>query len=50
MGVSLARSVELAVQWPLNPVTRENFHLARSVGLGASRRLAQDLCCGLSGF
>ena len=53
-GVSLARSVELTAQWdeilwigPANPVTLEDFRLARSCGLEEFRRTAGDLHCGL---
>ena len=44
-GISLARSVELTAQWdeilwagPVNPITLEDFQLARSAGLGEFRR------------
>ena len=56
-GVSLARSVELTAHWdeilgigPVNPVTLEDFRLARSGGLGEFRRVAGDIHCGLSEF
>ena len=57
-GISLARSVELTAQWdwililrgPVNPITLEDFQLARSGGLGEVRRAAGDLHCWLSDF
>ena len=56
-GISLARWVELTAQWDeilgvglINPVTWGDFQSARSGGLGESRRLVEDLHCGLSDF
>ena len=49
-GVTLARSVELTVQWdrivrdgPVGPVTLEDFRLARLGGLGGLRYVVGDL-------
>ena len=49
-GISLARSLELAIQWngilrvgPVGPVTREDLQLSRGCGLGESRRLVEGL-------
>ena len=56
-GFSLARSVELAAQWdeilrvgPVSPIALEDFHLAKSGGLGECRRAAEDLHFRLSDF
>ena len=56
-GVSLARSVELAVQWdailrvgPVHPITAEDFMLARVGGLGECYQVVIDLHRGLSDF
>ena len=62
-GVSLARSVELAVQWdailragPIHPIAAEDFLLARGGDLGQCCQVVQGLhrralgfqsCCGL---
>ena len=52
-GVSLARSVELTVQWdgilrvgPIGPVTREDFQSARSSVLGERRRVWEIFIVG----
>ena len=57
IGFSLARSAELAAQWDeilrvevVNPVTLEDFQLARNGGLGECRRVVGDLHCSLSDF
>ena len=56
-GVSLARSVELPVQWdkilatgPLHPVTLEDFRLAGVGGLGEFHRIVCDVHRRLSEF
>ena len=49
-GMSLARSVELTAQWdeilrvgPVNPISWEDFELARSGGLGECRRVLWEV-------
>ena len=56
-GVSLARSVELSVQWnrilragPVYPVTLEDFHAARGSVIGDFLRVTSDLHRRLSDF
>ena len=56
-GVSLARSVELAVQWdailrvgPIHPITIEDFLLARGGDLGQCCQVVQGLHRRLSDF
>ena len=56
-GVSLARSVELAVLWdgilrvgPIHPITAEDFLLARSGDLGQCCQVVQGLHRRLSDF
>ena len=56
-GVSLARSVELAVQWdailragPIHPITADDSLLARSGGLGQCCQVVQGLHRRLSDF
>ena len=56
-GVSLARSVELAVQWdailrvgPIPPVSDEDFVLARTGGLGQCYQVVLGLHRRLSDF
>ena len=56
-GVSLARSVELAVQWdgilrvgPIHPITADDFLLARGEDLGQCCQVVQGLHRRLSDF
>ena len=56
-GVSLARSVELSVQWerilavgPLYPVTFDDLNIARGLGLGDFHRVASDAHRRLNDF
>ena len=56
-GVSLARSVELSVQWdrilragPVYPVTSDDFHAAGGAGIGDFHRVTSDLHYRLSDF
>ena len=56
-GVTLARSLELTVQWdgilrvgPVFPLTVQDFEMARSGGLGVWLQVVQGLHRGLSDF
>ena len=56
-GVSLARSLELTIQWdcilragPFHPITQGDFQSALAGGIGEIRRVAGDLHCRLSEF
>ena len=56
-GITLARSLELTVQWdgiirigPVHPLTVQDFDLARRGGLGEWRQVVEDLQFWLSHF
>ena len=56
-GITLARSLELTVQWdgiirigPVHPLTVQDFDLARRGGLGEWRQVVEELYLWLSDF